>query len=737
MTVNIDQEEDFEEPMTTRIEPTLPTAAITLASRAEIIAKKRLFLKDSTGTPIEDFPGMCHRVAKFLANSPAEEKRFYDVLINQEFMPNSPCLVNAGVLTRPNQLSGCFVLGVPDTLDGIFDTIKQAAMIHKSGGGTGFSFSKLRPKNTSVASTHGVASGPVSFMKVFNAATEEIKQGGVRRGANMGVLRVDHPDIEDFISVKSDRVSLQNFNLSVAITDRFFHALETNTNYDLIDPNTRETISTSAKAIFEKIVDCAHSGGEPGLLFIDRINQHNPLTGDSNIIEATNPCGEQPLAPDEACGLGSINLAVMVSNGQINFTRLLETVATAVLMLNRMMQKSEYPNDKIKTRVDYSRKIGLGVMGFADLLIKLKIPYSSPDAVEIAENIAVTMLDNAVLATHRLGEVEGVFPAFHEYKMPIHIKEALNRLGIAEADYTPANSAITTIAPTGTISMIAECSASIEPIYKFIQFENRADTVIEHHHLLYAKWKELYPNASLPLYYEEAHDIAPSQHIAIQSIFQKYNCSGVSKTINLPSSATKKDVSDAYFAAYRSGCKGITIYRDGSLENQVLSGSYPSGSGSTEGQVITPAIRPKMLSGKTHQIKTGYGEMLVTINYHNGKPFELICQLGKSGASEMAKAEAISRLCSIMLRCGIAPDIIVGQLEGIVGSSPVHSEYGLILSIPDAISKLITHHVLDNSHAEGTVPAMMKCPDCGKAHGLNKIGSCIKCSLCGWESCGG
>lgn len=709
---------------------------ITLSPRAETIAAKRLYLKDLDGQPIEDFSGMCKRVAKHLANSPEEYSAFLEVMLAQEFLPNSPCLVNAGVEGRPNQLSGCFVLPVKDSIRDIFEAQLEVALIHKSGGGTGMDFSSLRPANSIVASTCGVASGPVSFMQSFNAATEAVKQGGVRRGANMGILRVDHPDIMDFISAKSDRKSLQNFNLSVAITNKFMQAVQENSSYDLVNPATGETISTLAKPVWEAIVNSAHFSGDPGLIFIDKINQHNPLTGEHNVIKATNPCGEMPLVAWEACGLGSVNLSLMVSNGQVNFERLRKVVTVGITLLNRMMQKSVYPNEMIAERVNYSRKVGLGPMGFADLLIKLKIPFSSPDAVEIAENIAIVMLDSTTLATHKLGQTEGTFPAFKEYKIPDHIRESLSRLGISEYDYTPANSTMTTVAPTGTISMIAECSASIEPIYKFIQFENRADTIIEHHHPLYAKWKELYPNAPIPSYYEEAHDISPTQHIAIQAIFQKYTCSGVSKTINLPSHASKKDVSDAYFLAYRSGCKGITVYRDGSLDNQVLSGSMPNGSGATQNAIV-PLDRPKALKGDTYQIKTGYGEMLVTVNYFNGKPFEILCTLGKSGASEMAKAEGISRLCSILLRCGVSPDIIVGQLEGIKGSTPVHTELGLVESIPDAISKVITHYVLDNSHAEGTVPAMMKCSDCGKSHGLVKVGSCIKCTICGWESCGG
>lgn len=708
---------------------------IVLSSRAETIAAKRLYLKDLDGLPIEDFSGMCKRVAKHLANSTEEYNSFLEVMLAQEFLPNSPCLVNAGVEGRPNQLSGCFVVPVEDSMEAIFDSVKQVAMIHKYGGGTGSDYSALRPLNSAVASTHGIASGPISFMKVFDGATEAVKQGGTRRGANMGVLRVDHPDIMQFITAKSDRKSLQNFNLSVAITNKFMQAVQENSSYDLVNPATGETIPTLAKPVWEAIINSAHFSGDPGLIFIDKINQHNPLMGEHNIIKATNPCGEMPLVSWEACGLGSVNLSLMVSNGQVNFERLRKVVTVGITLLNRMMQKSEYPNKMIAERVNYSRKVGLGPMGLADLLIKLKIPFSSPDAVEIAENIAIVMLDSSVLATHKLGEVEGTFPAFKEYKIPDHIKESLSRLGIPEQDYTPANSTTGTVAPTGTISMIAECSPSVEPIYKYVQFENRADTIIEHHHPLYAKWKELYPNAPIPSYYEEAHDISPAQHIAIQAIFQKYTCSGVSKTINLPSHATKKDVADAYFLAYRSGCKGITVYRDGSLDNQVLSGSMPNSSANIN--VIVPLERPKALKGDTYQIKTGYGDMLVTVNYLNGKPFEILCTLGKSGASEMAKAESISRLCSIILRCGVSPDIIVGQLEGIKGSTPVHTEFGLVESIPDAISKIITHYVLGNEHSEGTVPAMMKCPDCGKHHGLVKVGSCIKCTLCGFESCGG
>jgi len=693
---------------------------------------KRIFKKDKTGKVMEDYEGMCHRVANHLGNNQKEKDEFYSVMINGSFLPNSPCLVNAGIKGRQNQLSACFVLDINDSIDNIYDTVKDSAVIHKTGGGTGFDFSQLRPKDSIVGSTNGVASGPVSFMHLFDASTNAIKQGGVRRGANMGVLRVDHFDILEFVNSKKGKKGLQNFNISVAITDDFMLAVMREGNFTLRNTHTGETKEIPAKTIWDTITANAHSSAEPGLIFIDKINESNPLKGEHNRIKATNPCGEQPLVHNEACGLGSINLSAMVDGFSLNENKLKETARIATTLLNRMMEKSEYPNEKIRARVHASQKIGLGPMGFADMLIKLKIPYCSPDALEAAERVAQIILDSAVKTSHELGKKEGTFPLFSDYVIPAHIKESLKRLKITTANFKPKNSCLTTVAPTGTISIIANTSSSIEPIFYFTQVENRVDTVLTHHHPLVEEFKQKHPGFELPMYFQESKDIDVDSHIQIQASFQRYVCAGVSKTIVLPETATVEDVDKAYKEAYMLGCKGITVYVDGSLDNQVISGEA---SKDIFSGYIEPEKRPDVIKGTTYTISTGYGDLFVTINSHNNRPFEILCQLGKSGASEMAKAEAIGRLASVMLRCGIHPRTIVEQLSGIVGSESVFTKHGLVKSIPDAVSKILTTHILEDMTFE--VPKTMgKCKDCGNSN-LDREGSCVVCRDCGWKSCSG
>jgi ribonucleoside-diphosphate reductase alpha chain len=703
--------------------------------RIKNVAEKRLLLKNAEGKVIEDITGMYKRVATYLSSSEEEYESFFELMNGNYFLPNSPCLVNAGTENRDNQLAACFVLDVPDSIAEIYDRLKESALIAKGGGGVGFNFSDIRPANALVKSTHGIASGPVSFMKIFNSSTDGLKQGGTRRGANMGVLRVDHPDIEDFISCKRDGVTLQNFNISVAVTQAFMQALIERRNYDLIDPHTKEIVnSISAKHIFDMIVDNSWLTGDPGVLFIDRINDHNPLTGANNYIAATNPCGEEPLAPRESCCLGSINLAAMVNaNGVYDYDKLRQVAMRATLFLNRMMTKSVYPNPEITKRVIDSAKIGLGSMGFADALIMMKIPYTSEEAINFAASAAQTILDASVAATHRLGQEEGTFKLFNQYVAPKHIKHALQRESIPEDTYTPANSTITTSAPTGTISILADCSSGIEPVFYLEQIENRADAVITHRHPLYEIWRAKHPEITKPGYFQDLHDIDAETHINIQSTFQRFICSGVSKTVNLPNSATRDEVAQIIHNAFYTGCKGTTIYRDGSKVNQVISdGSKPQQAIGHRHAVIMPVQRPEILEGKTYQIRTGYGDMLVTINSNQERPFEVICQLGKSGASSMAKAEAISRLVSILLRCSVDTETIIKQLDGIVGGNPTIGKHGTVHSIPDALAKIMKLHT--DTLTDREVPAMMLCVEC-QSKNLQAEGSCLKCLDCGWKSC--
>ncbi len=445
--------------------------------------------------------------------------------------------------------------------------------------------------------------------------------------------------------------------------------------------------------------------------------------------------GEQPLVDNEACGLGSINLSSMVTNGVIDFHLLRQVTMSSVKFLGRMLMKSIYPNEAIDQRVKASRKIGLGHMGFADMLIKLKTAYTSEEAIDIAEQVGQCIIDAAVAACHQEGLQRGTFPLIDDYEAPEHIKRALEREGIPLSAYTPAYSCLTTVAPTGTISIIANCSSGIEPIFYFEQIENRADAVITHLHPLYEEWRKAHPDGKKPFYFQDLNDVDVSSHIAIQATFQRYTCSSISKTVGLPYIAPKESVAQAFLESYHTGCKGVTIYRDGSKSTQVIynANGQPTQTFKT---VITPDPRPEKLDGVTYEIKTGYGVMLVTINSFEDRPFEVICQLGKSGASEMAKAEAISRLASILLRCGVDIKTIITQLEGIVGGNPIHTKHGLVTSIPDALAKIMQMHSSDTGTVSIPVPNMMKCPDCGatKDH-LESEGSCIKCLNCGWKSC--
>ena len=704
-----------------------------LSERGMFVAEKRLLRKDATGKVIETPDEMFMRVAQTLGKSKKEVEEFYNVMSNLYFLPNSPCLVNAGIKGRQQNLSACFVLGIEDSLEGIYDTLKQTALIHKHGGGTGFNFNNLRPRDSIVNSTHGVSSGPVSFMKVFDASTAGIKQGGVRRGANIGILRIDHPDIEEFITCKDTPGELTNFNISVAITDAFMEAVFHDGYVQLQHPSGKGK-KVKAKYLWDMIVKSAHAKGDPGVLFIDRINLHNPLKGKENIIEATNPCGEVPLSVNEVCCLGSINLSAMITEtGNINYPLLHATSTTAVKLLNRLIDASDYPNEIIKQKVMASRKIGVGVMGTADAFIKLKLPYSSSEALEYMEDFMQNILDSCVAATHDLGKRDGTFEAFSNYNPPKHIREALKRLNILYKDYKPRNATLTTIAPTGTLSMIADCSSGIEPVFYFKQVENRVDEERTYVHPLYAEFRKQYPKVHLPTYFQEAHDIPIDAHVQMQATCQQYTCNAVSKTINLPQGSSSADVDKVYREAYMLGCKGVTVYVDGSLDGQTLSG-IDGGQKSAKIGHIEPLKRPEMLSGSTFTINTGFGPLFVTVNNYDEKPFEVLCNIGKSGASENAKAEACGRLISLALRCGISLQHIIEQISGIVGGTAQHTEYGLVTSIPDGIAKVLTNKIL-NTPTLGKTVGMRKCPDC-QGSDLHYEGSCLVCNTCGWKSCG-
>lgn len=752
------------------------TDSANLTPNALKVLEKRYLKKDETGKLLETPEAMFRRVAAAIASAelnygktPAEvaliEKEFYEMITSLAFLPNSPTLMNAG---RPlGQLSACFVLPVDDSMESIFDSVKYAAIIHKSGGGTGFSFSRLRPGGDVVGSTKGVSSGPISFMTVFDAATEAVKQGGTRRGANMGILRVDHPDILSFIQCKDENTKLNNFNISVAITEPFMRAVEDDKEYNLVNPRTKEiTDRLRAREIFSLIVEHAWKNGEPGIVFLDRLNETNP-TPHIGEIESTNPCGEQPLLPFESCNLGSINLSRMlkkvrdsefgVGDYEVDWDHLRDITRKAVHFLDNVIDVNKYPLPKIEEMTKANRKIGLGVMGWADMLIQLGIPYNSAKAVQLAEKVMEFIQTEGRAASVALAEERGVFPNYkgsiYDSKMPLR------------------NATITTIAPTGTLSIIASCSSGIEPLFavsyvrtvmegtKLIEvnpcfeevarkrgfwkrelMERIADTGTIH------DFNEIPPDVRDS--FVTAHDITPVEHIKMQAAFQKYIDNAVSKTVNFPHNAVTKDVEDAYLLAYKLGCKGITVYRDGSREEQVLS------TGNTKAEhkakqaeqlgkpeKIIPRKRPEMIKGATRFMQTGCGNIYVTVNEdENGQLFELFTSMGKAGGCASSQAEAIGRLVSLAFRSNIAPDEVVKQLKGISCHQPAWCNGGKILSCSDAIAKALEKYCTKqddgngNGH-KGSKFAMLigACPECGGA--VEHESGCAVCHNCGFSKC--
>jgi len=563
-----------------------------LREPALIVLKQRYLLKNENNEIIETPEDLFERVAKAVASAEANfskdpniceiyAEKFYDLMVNLDFLPNSPTLMNAGCPL--GQLSACFVLPIEDSLDSIFETLKFTALIHKSGGGTGFSFSNLRPKGDIVASTQGVASGPLSFIKVFDSATEAIKQGGKRRGANMGILRIDHPDIEEFIIAKREEKILTNFNLSVAITDHFMEALEKGEKFPLINPRNKKIVKyIDPKRIFSLIAESAWECGDPGVIFIDTINRYNP-TPHLGEIEATNPCGEQPLLPFESCNLGSINLANFVEDGKINWEDLKEVIHLAVRFLDNVIEINRFSIPQINKITKLTRKIGLGVMGFADFLIKLNISYAEPKAIALAERVMKFINEESVKASQKLAMERGNFPAYPG--------------SIWDKPDTPfmRNATTTTIAPTGSISLIAGVSSGIEPLFG-VYYERRTlgNIIIKEFHPLFieilekenyseneiksileeVKEKGILKNIKLPerikKLFVTTYEISPDQHLAIQEAFQKYTHNAVSKTINLPKEATVENIKTIYLKAYKLGLKGVTVFRYGSKSEQVI-----------------------------------------------------------------------------------------------------------------------------------------------------------------------
>ncbi|HEB75393.1 MAG TPA: vitamin B12-dependent ribonucleotide reductase [Nitrospirae bacterium] len=740
------------------------SSGLNLTENALKVLEKRYLRRDEEGNVTERPEEMFRRVARTVASadlgygrSPAEvetlAEEFYRMMTSLSFLPNSPTLMNAG--RRLGQLSACFVLPVEDSMESIFEAVKNAAIIHKSGGGTGFSFSRLRPGGDVVGSTKGISSGPISFMTVFDTATEAVKQGGTRRGANMGMLRVDHPDILGFITCKDDNERLNNFNISVALTDGFMEKVESGGEYDLINPRTREVDGRlAARDVFDLIVRHAWQNGEPGIVFIDRINQSNP-TPRVGEIESTNPCGEQPLLPYESCNLGSINLARMVSDGGVDWDRLRVTVHRAVHFLDNVIDVNRYPLDRIAEMTRANRKIGLGVMGWADMLIRLGIPYNSERALDLAEEVMSFITSEGRAASAALAEERGVFPNYEKsiYSGSIRVR----------------NATITTIAPTGTLSIIAGCSSGIEPIFavcfvrtvlegtKLFEINPYFEAVARERGFFSREMMERISEtgsisgiAEIPEDVKEvfvtAHDITPEDHIRMQAAFQRHVDNAVSKTVNFPNHATPDDVKKVYLQAYRLGCKGVTVYRDGSRESQVLSKGTKErvragDHAPEERQKIIPRRRPDVVKGTTQAMKTGCGTLYVTVNEdEEGLPFEVFNHIGKAGGCASSQSEAIGRLVSLALRSNIAPEEIITQLKGISCHQHAWSSGGKISSCADAIAKALELYMTKgkgngNGGKLGDVVMQIgACPECGGT--VEHEGGCAVCRNCGHTRCG-
>ncbi len=733
---------------------------LNLSDNAVKVLERRYLKKEESGKLLESPSQMFQRVARHIAKAElnydpeadvaAVQETFFALMAEQKFLPNSPTLMNAG--RRLGQLAACFVLPVEDSMEAIFDTLKNAAIIHKSGGGTGFSFSRLRPKNSMVGTTGGVASGPVSFMKIFNTATEQVKQGGTRRGANMAIMRVDHPDIMEFIFCKQNDSELNNFNISVGVTDDFMKAVASGAEYDLIDPARKcKTASLKAADVYAALVQQAWKNGDPGIVFLDPMNRDNP-TPSVGAIESTNPCGEQPLLPKEACNLGSINLArctVMDKEAAaIDYEELRRVVWEAVHFLDNTIDMSQYPLAAIDEMVKANRKVGLGVMGFADLLFQLKIPYNSEEALTLAEEVMSFIQAESHAASEDLAQRRGAFP---NYDRSIYKKMGRPPL---------RNATLTTIAPTGTLSIIANCSSGIEPLFalSFIRTVMDNDRLAEVNPVFeaVAKARGFYSQQlmetvaasgsikdveGIPEDVKEifvtAHDVSPEWHVRMQAAFQKFTDNAVSKTVNLPHDAAPEDVRKIYDIAYQLGCKGVTIYRDGSKENQVLSTGLTT-SQDMGGVQSAVRERPETLEGFTTKIRTGYGHLYVTVTEFNGYPFEVFATIGKSGRSTTAKTEAIGRLVSLALRSGVEVGQIVEQLKGIGGEHPIFQEGGLVLSIPDAISRVLERRYLIDSDKRkarsGNSLLGATCPECGQTISFEE--GCQTCHFCGYTKCG-
>lgn len=737
-----------------------------LTDNAVQVLNKRYLVKNEDGEVVETPKQMFERVARFIASGDAEYGEdpadfsiiAYEMMANRDFLPNTPCLANAGRPNGTGQLAACFVLPIPDSMYEIMETLKHTALIHQSGGGTGFSFSRLRPNGDFVKSSTGVASGPISFMRMYNNTTDCVKQSGLRRGANMGILRVDHPDILEFITCKQDMKEITNFNISVGITNAFMSAFFGDEEYDLINPRTGKSVGRlSARLVWGKIVKNAWLNGDPGIFFIDRVNELDPLTEVLGPIEATNPCGEVPLRAYDACTLGSVNVGNFVFSrvsgpSDIDWGRLEETVHHAVHFLDNVLTVNKYPVPQIHEVTRASRKIGLGVMGWADALAKMNVPYDSEKALRLADQVAEALNDWAVNASEDLARRRGAFPAWEGSRWQ------------KRGDNPRRNSTVTVIAPTGSISIIAGCSSGIEPFFALSYERNQAGMKMNDFNQDFAERVRQYLNGTsepalsqvaatgscqdiddlpegLRAVYKTASEIETHWHVKMQAAFQRHVEDGVSKTINMPNSATEEDVEHAYRLAWELGCKGITVYRDGCRPTQVLETKKTAAKTTSSWGWRKIPKEDGERSGKTITKDTAFGSLHTTINRHptDDQPFECFGALGKGGAEVTAFAAALGRASSLLLQIPseLSPTerltMLAKQLLGLSGTQHGFGEQK-VESVPDAMAKAIIQFLAKEGVATDAKLTRDICPDCKKAT-LVKGGKCDLCESCGYSKC--
>jgi ribonucleoside-diphosphate reductase alpha chain len=712
-----------------------------LTKTAETVLARRYYIKDSEGEVVETWETLCKRVSNAVAEADKKSKKFealresyFRMMYHLDFLPNSPCLMNAG--TDIGQLSACFVLPIEDSMDGIFTAIRNGALVHKTGGGTGYSFSRLRSRNATVRSTQGVASGPLSFAAVFDAATETIKQGGKRRGANMGVLRIDHPDIMDFISAKENQDKFNNFNFSVAITDTFMQAVEDEAEYPLIEPSNGKEIGTlNARAVFDKIIDLAWHNGEPGVLFIDAANRDNmtPQLGD---FEATNPCGEQWLLPYESCNLGSLNLSNFVKDGKVDYKRMEQVVKVATSFLDNVIDCNRFPIPEIEEMTLKTRKIGMGIMGLHDMLIQLGMPYGSEEGRKQAAEIMSFVRGKAEEESIEIAEKKGAFPAFD-----------------AECNDYPArrNAALTSIQPTGTVSMIADCASGCEPYFSIVMIKNVMDgdrlILVNKHFEQIARREGFYSEElmakvadsgtvighdEIPEQWQEvfrtAQDVTPEDHIKMQGILQSNGVdSSISKTINMPNSATREEVELSYIMGYKLGCKGLTVYRDGSRDQQVLN-TKESAEAEQTALVSTAGVKKKLpdtLSAKRYRVKDQDQKSVYIIVCFddNEQPMEVFAKFPFDNRVDLKDKSTMwtttCRLVSLALRFNIPAYEIIKQLD---------RSSGHMLDLPAQLSKLFKSFMAGTHHGFAST-----CPECVGQLVFEE--GCETCHDCGYSKC--